>query len=71
MPFFGPRPGESESGTSIAKRLGIRRRSQMNKGELPTRSAVGLTWEVVTDMREMTTRSGRYDAAPDSVVVAP
>jgi hypothetical protein len=32
----------------------------MNKGELPTRSAVGLTWEVVTDTQEMTTRSGRY-----------
>jgi hypothetical protein len=37
-------------------------RSQMDKGELPTRSAVGMTWEVVTDMQEMTIRSGHYAA---------
>jgi hypothetical protein len=36
----------------------------MNKGKLPTRSAVGLTWEVVTDTQEMTTRSGRYTLRP-------
>jgi len=34
----------------------------MDKGELPTRSAVGITWEVVTDTQEMTTRSGHYTA---------
>jgi hypothetical protein len=42
--------------------LGIRRRSQTDKGELPMRSAVGITWEVVTNMQEMTTRSGHYTA---------
>jgi hypothetical protein len=42
--------------------LGIRRRSRMDKGELPTRSAAGITWEVVTDMHDMTTRSGHYTA---------
>jgi hypothetical protein len=34
----------------------------MDKGELPTRSAGGITWEVVTDMQEMITRSGHYTA---------
>jgi hypothetical protein len=34
----------------------------MDKGELPTRSAVARTWEVVTDTQEMTTRSGHYTA---------
>jgi hypothetical protein len=46
----------------VRKLLGIRCRSQMDKGELPTRSAVGITWEVVTDTQEMTTRSGHYAA---------
>jgi hypothetical protein len=32
----------------------------MDKSELPTRSAVGLTWELVTDTQEMTTRGGHY-----------
>jgi hypothetical protein len=34
----------------------------MGRGELPTRSARGMTWEVVTDMQEMTIRSGHYTA---------
>ncbi len=34
----------------------------MDKGELSTRSAVGIPWEVVTDTQEMTTRSGHYTA---------
>jgi hypothetical protein len=46
----------------LRKLLGIRRRSQIDKGELPTRSAVGITWELVTDTQEMTTRSGHYTA---------
>jgi hypothetical protein len=46
----------------LRKLLGIRRRSQIDKGELPTRSALGITWEVVTDKQEMTTRSGHYTA---------
>jgi hypothetical protein len=36
----------------------------MNKGELPTRSAAGITWKVMTDTQEMTTRSGRYTLRP-------
>jgi hypothetical protein len=35
----------------------------MDKGELPTRSAEGMTW-VVTDTQEMTTRSGHYTLRP-------
>ena len=38
-----------------------------HKGELPTRSAVGITWEVVTDMQEMTTRSGHYTALLETI----
>jgi hypothetical protein len=34
----------------------------MDKGELPTRSAVGIPWEEVTNMQDMTTRSGHYTA---------
>jgi hypothetical protein len=49
------------------KLLGIRRRSEMDKGELPTRSAVGIPWEVVTDMNEMTTRSGHYTALVETM----
>jgi hypothetical protein len=39
----------------------------MDKGELPTRSAVGIPWEVVTDMDEMTTRSGHYTALVETM----
>jgi hypothetical protein len=39
----------------------------MDRGELPTRSAVGMTWEVVTDMQEMTIRSGHYTALLETV----
>jgi hypothetical protein len=39
----------------------------MDKGELPTRSAVGITWEVVTDTQEMTTRSGHYTALLETI----
>ena len=46
----------------MRKLLGIRRRSQMDKGERPTGSAVGIPWEVVTNVQEMTTRSGHYTA---------
>ena len=46
----------------LRKLLGIRRRSQSDAGELPTRSAVGITWGVVTDTQEMTIRSGHYTA---------
>jgi hypothetical protein len=48
------------------KLLGIRRRSQIDKGELPTRSAVGVPW-MVTDMDEMTTRSGHYTALVETM----
>jgi hypothetical protein len=34
----------------------------MDKGERPTGSAVGIPWEVVTNVQEMTTRSGHYTA---------
>jgi hypothetical protein len=34
----------------------------MDQGELPARSAVGINWEVVTDMQQMTSRSGHYAA---------
>jgi hypothetical protein len=46
----------------LRKLLGIRRRSQRDKGELPTQSAVGITREEVTDTNEMTTRSRHYTA---------
>ena len=39
----------------------------MDKGELPTRSAGGITWEVATDMHEMTTRGGHYTALLETV----
>ena len=51
----------------LRKLLGIRRRSQMDKGELPTRSAEGITWKVVTDTQEMTTRSGHYTALLETI----
>lgn len=38
-----------------------------HKGELPTRSAVGVPWEVVTDMDEMRTRSGHYTALVETM----
>jgi hypothetical protein len=44
----------------MRKLLGIRRRSQIDTGELPTRAAVGITWGVVTEA--MTIRSGHYSA---------
>ena len=47
--------------------LGIRRRSQIDKGELPTRSAEGTPWEVVTDMQDMTARSGHYTALVETI----
>jgi hypothetical protein len=46
---------------------GIRRRSQIDKGELPTRSAVDIPWEVVADMQDMTTRSGHYTALHETI----
>jgi hypothetical protein len=46
----------------LRKLLGIRRRSQRDKGELPTQSAAGITREEVTDTNEMTTRSRHYTA---------
>ena len=39
----------------------------MDKGELPTRSAVGIPWEVVTDVDEMITRSGHYTALVETM----
>ena len=38
-----------------------------HKGKLPTRSAVGVPWEVVMDMDEMTTRSGHYTALVETI----
>ena len=39
----------------------------MDKGELPTRSAAGVPWEVVTDKDEMTARSGHYTALVETM----
>jgi hypothetical protein len=41
----------------------------MDKGELPTRSDVGIAWEVVTGTQEMTTRSGHYTALLETMDV--
>ena len=41
--------------------------SQIGKGELPRRSAVGMPWEVVTDMPDMTIRSGHYTALLETI----
>jgi hypothetical protein len=51
----------------LRKLLGMRRRSQMDKGELPTRSDVGITWGVVTDTREMGIRGGHYTALLETI----
>ena len=51
----------------LRKLLGIRRRSQTDTGELPTRSAVVTTWGVVTHTQEMTTRSAHYTALLESI----
>jgi hypothetical protein len=39
----------------------------MDKGELPTRSAAGVPWEVVTDRDEMTARGGHYTALVETM----
>jgi hypothetical protein len=51
----------------LQKLLGIRRRSQIDRGEVPTRSAVDIPWEVATDMQDMTTRSGHYTALLETI----
>lgn len=39
----------------------------MHGGELPTRSAAGVPWEIVTDMDEMTARSSHYTALVETM----
>jgi hypothetical protein len=51
----------------MRKLLGIRRRSHVDKVELPTRSAVGITREVVTDTHEIAARSGHYTALLETI----
>ena len=51
----------------MRKLLGIRRRSQIDTGELPTRSGVGITLGVVTDTQEMTIRGGHYTALLETI----
>ncbi len=66
----GPRPSSRTALKEVAHALpllGIRRRSQIDKGELPTRSAVGIPWEVATDMQDMTARSGHYTALLETI----
>jgi hypothetical protein len=51
----------------LRKLLGVRRRSQSDKGELPTRLGVGITWGAVADTDEMTIRGGHYTALLETI----
>jgi hypothetical protein len=51
----------------LRKLLDMRRCSQIDKGRLPTRSGVGVTWGVVTATQEMTIRGGHYTALLETI----
>jgi hypothetical protein len=51
----------------MRKLLGIRRCSYVDKVELPTRSAVGIPREAVTDRHEIAARSRHYSALLETI----